>query len=83
MNAVRVDAGWATAVDVEEIADWLEELVRWDVRCGGNWGYSDDGVRWACGCHVEEVAVEDLRRGRINAMGLEDIKPHWGHTQSA
>ena len=64
VNAVRVDAGGATAVDVEEIADRLEELVRWSVKCGGNGGYSDDGVRWACGRHVEDVAAEDLRLGR-------------------
>ena len=47
VNAVRVGEVGATAVDVEEIADWLEELVR-----------------WASGRHVEDVAAEDLRRGR-------------------
>jgi len=35
-NAVTVEVEDATAVDVEEMPDWLEELTRWNLRYGGS-----------------------------------------------
>jgi len=35
-NAVTVEVEGATAVDVEEMPDWLEELVRWNLRYEGS-----------------------------------------------